>query len=128
MKAIQMKDILNYRFLSDVKYAPDGNTAAFVVSYGKEDDNKYEGHIWIWDKEKVRQLTGLGKERSYVWEDCEHLLFAAVRSDAEKKRAKRKIYLLLFTGFLFMAEKQHWPLRYRIRQEESSHWETENIG
>lgn len=96
MKAIQMKDLLNYRFLSDVKYAPDGNKAAFVVSYGKEDDNKYEGHIWIWDKEKVRQLTGLGKERSYVWEDCEHLLFAAVRSDAEKKRAEAKD---LFTSF-----------------------------
>ena len=32
MKAVELHDILTYKFLSNVKYAPDGKHAAFVVA------------------------------------------------------------------------------------------------
>lgn len=90
MKAIQMKDLLDYKFLSNVKYSPDGKTAAFVVSYGDEEENGYKGNIWIYENGETRQLTGLGKEKQYIWEDNTHLLFPAVRTDAEKKKQEAK--------------------------------------
>ena len=42
MKPIELKDFLHYRFLSNVKYAPGGKKAAFVVSECCEEDNSYE--------------------------------------------------------------------------------------
>lgn len=90
MEAIQMKDLLDYKFLSNVKYSPDGKAAAFVVCYGDEQENEYKGNIWIYENGETRQLTGLGKEKQYIWEDNTHLLFQAVRTDAEKKKQEAK--------------------------------------
>lgn len=88
MKKVELKDILEYKFLSSIEYSPNGEAAAFVVSYAVEEDNKYEGHIWLYENGKVRQLTGLGKERSFFWEDENHILFQAARSESEQKEVK----------------------------------------
>ena len=90
MDAIQLKDFMQYHFLSSVQYAPDGRRAAFVVSQCSEDESGYEGRLWLWEKSGLRQLTDMGKEGRFVWEDSEHLLFPAVRTDAEKKRREAK--------------------------------------
>ena len=42
MKAIELRDILNYRFLSQIRYAPGGERAAFVLANANEEDNGYE--------------------------------------------------------------------------------------
>ena len=89
MRALQLKDFLNYKFLSNVKYAPGGQRAAFVVSNCNEEDNCYESRLWLWDGQ-LRQLTDLGKEKTFLWEDETHILFPAVRSAKEKKRAEAK--------------------------------------
>lgn len=89
MKPVLLKDFLQYQFLSNVKYAPDGKRAAFVVSTCKEEENGYESRLWLYDG-GLRQLTDLGKERSFWWEDENCLLFAADRSAAEKKRREAK--------------------------------------
>ena len=39
MESIQIKDFLQYKYLSNVKYAPDGKKAAFVVANCNEDEN-----------------------------------------------------------------------------------------
>ena len=87
MKQLQLADFLNYRFLSNVRYSPDGKRAAFVVSICNEEDNGYESRLYLWDGE-IRQMTDLGKERSFVWLNDTTLLFPAVRSAKEKKRAE----------------------------------------
>ena len=89
MRKLELKDFLNYKFLSNVKYAPGGKAAAFVVSNCNEEDNNYESRLWLWDG-SLRQLTDLGKEARYLWEDATHILFPAVRSDKEKKRQEAK--------------------------------------
>ena len=89
MGTLQLKDFLNYRFLSGLKYAPGGKRAAFAVSVCNEEDNGYESRLWLYDGE-LRQMTDLGKERSFFWEDEHHILFPAVRSAKEKKRAEAK--------------------------------------
>lgn len=89
MRKLELKDFLNYRFLSNLQYAPDGTKAAFVVSNCNEKENSYESRLWLWDGQ-LRQLTDLGKESRFLWEDETHLLFPAVRSAGEKKRAEDK--------------------------------------
>ena len=88
MESIQIKDFLQYKYLSNVKYAPDGKKAAFVVANCNEDENSYESRLWLYDGE-LRQLTDLGKENRYFWENEQTILFPAVRSADEKKRADK---------------------------------------
>lgn len=89
MESVKLNDILNYRFLSGLKYAPGGKTAAFTVSNSSEDQSKYESRIWIYDG-KVRKLTDMGNENSFIWEDESHILFPSVRSEKDKKRKEEK--------------------------------------
>ena len=71
-----------------MKYAPDGRHAAFVVSEANEAENSYERRLWLYDGRTVSQLTSIGKEGTYEWEDDGALLFPAVRSAGEKKQAE----------------------------------------
>lgn len=107
MESIQIKDFLDYRYLANVRYAPDGKKAAFVVSNCSEEENCYESRLWLYDG-AFRQLTDLGKEARYIWEDANTILFPAVRSADEKKRAEKKEQ---FTSFyrlsLFGGEALH---------------------
>ncbi len=90
MEQLALNDFLQYRFLSQPKFSPDGKRAAFVVSCCNEEENCYESRLWLWDGASLRQLTDLGAEGRFFWEDATRLLFPAVRSKAEKKRAEAK--------------------------------------
>ena len=88
MEELKLEDFLSYRYLSQVRFAPGGERAAFVVSKSSPEENCYESRLYLWEQGAVRQLTDLGKENRFVWEDETHLLFPAVRSKAETKRAQ----------------------------------------
>ena len=90
MDQLQLKDFLRYRFLSSPKFAPGGARAAFVVTSCRAEDNSYASFLWLWEDGRLRQLTGLGKESQFIWEDDMHLLFPAVRSKEEQKRQEAK--------------------------------------
>ena len=90
METLQLKDFLKYQFLSGLKYSPDGTKAAFVVSVANEEENCYEGRLWLYADGTLRQLTDLGGERSFIWEDNENILFPSVRTNEERKRQKAK--------------------------------------
>ena len=105
MKQLQLSDFLHYKFLSAPEWAPDGKHAAFVVTVANEEENGYESRLYLYTHAtgETRQLTDLGKESSFFWLDSTHLLFPAVRSAAEKKRAEKKdvftsYYCLDITG------------------------------
>ena len=42
MEQLALNDFLQYRFLSQPKFSPDGKRAAFVVSCCNEEENCYE--------------------------------------------------------------------------------------
>ncbi|MDD6678307.1 MAG: S9 family peptidase [Firmicutes bacterium] len=90
MEELKLNDFLSYRFLSQVQYAPGGKRAAFAVSNSCPEENSYESRLYLWENGAVRQLTDLGKESRFVWEDETHLLFPAVRSKKEIKRAEQQ--------------------------------------
>lgn len=86
---LQLDDFLEYRFLSDICWAPNGRHAAFIVSRCIEEENSYECCLWLYEKDGgVRRLTSGGQEKSFIWEDENHLLFPAIRSESDKKRIK----------------------------------------
>lgn len=96
MEPIKQTDLLQYKFLSNLRFAPGGKRAAFVVANANLEENAYEQRLWLWEDGALRQLTDLGKESGYAWLDGNRLIFPAVRSAAEKKRAEAKD---LFTAY-----------------------------
>ena len=96
MKPIKQTDLLQFKFLSNLRFAPGGKRAAFVVANANLEENAYEQRLWLYESGSLRQLTDLGKESGFVWLDENRLIFPAVRSAAEKKRAEAKD---LFTAY-----------------------------
>lgn len=85
---ITQEDLLRYRSLHSLRYAPNGRRAAFVVASVTEE--AYEHRLWLYSDGKLQQLTDLGKEGSFSWLDDDRLLFSAVRTEKEKKRMEAK--------------------------------------
>lgn len=86
MKPLELKDFLQYRYLSSLTWAPGGGAAAFLVKEANLDKNGYDTHIWIHRGGKQTQLTAAGDETGLCWEDGKHILFPDLRTDADKKR------------------------------------------
>ena len=86
MEKLQLKDFLNYAYISNLKSSDDKERLAFVVSAANADTNGYDQNIYVLDQD-VRQLTSGNHEAGFIWEDNDHLLFKAMRDEADKKKA-----------------------------------------
>lgn len=90
MKKIEIKDFLNFKYVSNPGFSPDGKCAAFIVQTASLEENKYNGDIYILDMEtkKNRRLTAAGDGKGYMWTPEGNLLFGAMRDPALKKKAE----------------------------------------
>ena len=88
MRPLKLDQFLEYKFLSNVRYSPDGRRAAFVVSECDAGENGYRANLYLHDERGIRRLSGMDKESAFFWEDDTHVLFAANRAADEKKRAE----------------------------------------
>lgn len=86
MEALKLDEFFGYKFLSELKYSPDGKQAAVVVQEADAEENGYKSAIWLYKNGEWLKLTGLDKEKGYVWEDDTHILFPASRTKEEQKR------------------------------------------
>jgi dipeptidyl aminopeptidase/acylaminoacyl peptidase len=89
---LQLDDFTRYTFLSGIEHSPDGRYACFVTHKADLDENGYKSHLWLYDLTKGThfQLTGLGKERSFIWlANSEEILFSAVRDPKDQERQKK---------------------------------------
>ena len=86
MKRVELEDFLQYRYLSGLTYAPDGQTAAWLVKEADFDKNGYQTSLWIDRNGKKTQLTAGDEENGFCWEDSEYILFPAYRTSEEKRR------------------------------------------
>lgn len=84
-KRLELDSFLNYRFLSELSFAPDGKQAALVVSNCDEKNNCYHSDIWLYREKQWLQLTSDGKVSNFEWEDTNHILFPAARTEEEIK-------------------------------------------
>ena len=84
---VQADDLYRYTFLSSLQRSPDGRQAAMVTARMDRENDSYRSDLSLVAPEGIRPMTADGKVRFYTWEDDRHLLFAAVRTEAQKKQA-----------------------------------------
>ena len=92
MKKIAVDSFLQFKFVSNPGFSPDGKYVAFVVNHADKTANGYKGNLHLLETEtgKVRQLTNGGDAKGYCWTDNNTLLFAAPRCPKVKKALELK--------------------------------------
>lgn len=89
MENLNLKDFLEYSYLSGIETSPDEKNIGFVVHRGDYEENNYKSNIWVINKEtkKYFRLTGIGEEKSFLWLNETEILFPSMRD----KKLKAKI-------------------------------------
>ena len=85
MKPVHIEDLLAYRFLSAVEFAPDGRLAAFVVKRADREENRYLSDLYLVDlgSRSVSRLTSGGSDGPFVWGGDGRGLYFLSRRDGE---------------------------------------------
>lgn len=88
MEKIKVDSMLEYRFLSDLKYSADGERLAFKVSQANKDDNDYNSNLWIYniDEDNFYQLTSGKKDGNFAWLNNEEIVFTSSRKDKDDEK------------------------------------------
>ncbi|MBE6994269.1 MAG: S9 family peptidase [Ruminococcaceae bacterium] len=88
MKKIECDSFLQFKFVSNPGFSPNGKYVAFVVQRADKATNGYKGDLHLLETEtgKVRQLTSGGDAKSYCWTDDNKVLFPAVRCPKVKEK------------------------------------------
>lgn len=84
---IKIEDLLDFKFISNLKYSPDGQHAVFAVSRCDKDSNKYCRDLYVLDTvtNEVRQLTSSQKAGKPVWWDDRTIIFPEIRNEKDFK-------------------------------------------
>lgn len=96
MKPVQLDDLFDYRFLSAVEIAPNGDWGAFMVKQADVDENDYHSGIYLahLTRPDVRRLTTSGKDGPYAWEASgDSILFASKRNKSAKGTELYRIHI-----------------------------------
>lgn len=89
-KQIQIDSFLQFKYLSNPQFSPDGALISFVVMTPDLEKNNYPGNLYLADGDgtNVRQLTAGGDAKTYCWSGVDTLLFSAKRSETYQQLAK----------------------------------------
>ncbi len=98
MKAMTLNNFINYHYLSNIQANPSHTMAGFVVKKANLANNNYDSTIHLTDGKRVRQLTALNKESSYIWLNDEDILFHASRQQENKDEAMSSFYRINIHG------------------------------
>ena len=87
MEKLKLDAFRDYRYLSDLRTAPDGADAAFLCAQADMEENGYDRDLWLLKEGRIpARLTGDGKTGGFLWEDAHTLLFASSRDPETKKK------------------------------------------
>ena len=91
MRYLKLDDFTKYKFLSGLKYSPNGEYAGFVVHRMDVEENKYLSNIWLYNSKtkEYKQLTSLDSEKSFIWIDDSNILFPASRNQKDKEKLEK---------------------------------------
>lgn len=96
MEKLKLDDFTNYKFLSQIKHGNEKDKFALLVHEIDKKENKYLSNIWVYDENKLKQLTRSDQENYFIWLNDEELLFSSDRDQSDKKNKKDKE---IFTQF-----------------------------
>ncbi len=94
--AIQIKDMLGYRFPENLQYSPDGKLLAFQVAHADEKKNDYRRDVYLSRENKVTQLTHTLDATIVCWKDNTHMILQRRTEDDEP--GVTSLYLLGVNG------------------------------
>lgn len=91
MESLQLDDFTKYKFLSGIKYSPDGNNIGFVVNRIDIEENKYLSNIYIYniDSKTSTKLTNGNSEKSFIFKDENTILFSSIRDSKDRLRKEK---------------------------------------
>lgn len=84
MKELQLKDFLEYKFLSQVKVSPDGSSVLFGVASCDEEKNAYCQNIYLYRNGNCMALTQSGKDTAAMYLDENNILFKSARETSDE--------------------------------------------
>ena len=96
MKAIELKDFLEYKFLNNIQISPDGSSAIFGLAVCDEENNGYKQNIYLWRDEKYIPLTQSGKDSGAMYLDANTILFKSNREASDE--VKTSFYKITLCG------------------------------
>ena len=69
LSPVEIQDFLNYQFVSDPRFSPDGSKVAFLLTKIDPSENCYLGDLWALDvsTHRLKQLTRRSRLRDYFW-------------------------------------------------------------
>ena len=90
MKNLELRSFLEYKFLSNLDFNPNGRKIAFSVSESDIEKNLYKHFIYTLDTDtnEIKKLTHRGKEKNSLWLDNDTILFSSDRSEEIKEKIK----------------------------------------
>ena len=88
---LTLDDFLQYAYLSQLAFSPDGRHAAFVVQKAKAEQDGYAADLYVTDAQGngARRLTSAGDCKSFFWLNEREILFPAMRNAKDRERAKK---------------------------------------
>ncbi len=86
MDGLKLDDFTKYHFLSGVRFAPDGTSAAFIDKISNVRENGYDSCIRLirLPEMTVTRLTTGGKEDRFLYDDSDTILFPASRTPEDQ--------------------------------------------
>ena len=88
MKNIELKDFLNYKFLSNINTNTSGDACVFTLSKCNEEKNNYSNDIYAIKNGKCIQLTSSKKDTSPCFLDENTVLFKSTRCEKVVEKVK----------------------------------------
>ncbi len=109
MEIVDIESFLQFKYLSQLEYSPDGNKLCFLVRQADKDKNDYNSQIWLYDlaAEELLQLTTGQKDGLFCWLDNHNIIFVSEREKDEKEETyipQTELYTINITG----GEAQHF--------------------
>lgn len=90
MENLLLEDFTNYKFLSSIRFSPNGINCGFVLHEVDLEENKYLSKIYVLNEgNSPTKLTSFGEERSFIWKDDETIAFTSLRDKKDKEQSEK---------------------------------------
>jgi len=90
MEKLQINNLKDYNFLSNLEFSPKGDKLCFIKKQADMEENDYSSNLWIYEikDDKLWKLTGGKKDSNFIWLDNENILFTSKRKDDKEESLK----------------------------------------
>lgn len=90
MDQLNLKDFLDYKYISGFKTNEHQNKACFVVAKAHLDKNEYHYELCSIVDQKINKIKKIKKDNQFIFEDDDTLLFQFKKNKSDEKKVKDK--------------------------------------